>query len=683
MHSGGQDVGQDRTPSSNGNHAGGWASPHPADRGREAGVAVHAQVQSDRPRSISIQSLVAKSAPVIFVLVMMLPVLTRLRHPTLLGDDITRLVDLIRLPFITHLLMPYGDHSAPLFQLVSSLAWESSGHDIRLAPLAFCVASVTPWLLVLVLLGLWLKRETGSTTAALAAVAIVAQSPLVLEAVWWYSASSFLWAIAGILAAVLGASGLTRRPRRSLVLIGIGCALGPAGTTLGVLALPLAVLRAGIEPGASRRMKALAVLAAAAGLTSHTLIGMMGDSEIAYASVSGRFRLDPVGGLEHALTVPGRILWPSALGVPATWTAAPMSAWLRWGAGALALAGMAALAAWPRARWDRRLVLVGAAMIYSCYFLTYTSRMHMYKLGYWTEAELVYKFAARYHVLPLIGLAATVAALLSAWPMIRRCDARRGLPALIGTAVGLVMFALHAQEAAQWRWMLHASDQQATFEALHRVGVVARDEGISRGQLLRIFDPAYRPWNASVRGNRPYAFHIMNLAIQAPERVVRLIPDAEARSLLTTRLTTAERICLGAGSCPSAKPPRSLPDLQTLAVARRTEVSKASEIQPGRFRLTEAPSYIEYEFDPTTEAKFLSLPGLDADQDVVVAWQAASGEWRQCQSFRLFRSHLGDGDAVVELDRLINLPVRPLSRIRIYFTNQGELALDGPPRLLR
>ncbi len=654
-----------------------------ADHGRDPGGAVDSRHQSDGPRSISIRSLVAKSVPAIFVLVAMLPVLKRLRHPTLLGDDITRVVDLIKFPFLTHLLMPYGDHSAPLFQLVSSLTWEMSGHDLRLAPLAFCVASVTPWLLVLALLGLWLKRETGSSTAALTAVAIVAQSPLVLETVWWYSASSFSWAIAGILAAVLGASELARRPRASLALIGIGCALGPAGTTLGILALPLAVLRAAIEPGASRRMKVSAFLAAAAGLTCHTLVGMMGTSDVAYVSVSGRFRLDPVGGLEHALTVPGRILWPSALGVPATWTAAPMSIWLRGGAGALALAGILALAAWPRARWDRRLVLVGAAMIYTSYFLTFTSRMHMYKLGYWTEAELVYKFAARYHVLPLIGLAATVAALLSSWPMIRRCDTRRGLPMLVGTAVGLVMFAMQAHEATQWDWMLHQPDQRATFEAVHRVGVVARDEGIPRGQLLRIFDPAYRTWNASVQINRPYAFHIMSLAIQAPERVEHLIPDAEARRRLTTRLTAAERISLGAASCPSGKLPDSPRDLQTLAVARRIEVSKASEVQPGRFRLMEAPSYIEYEFDPTTEAKFLSLPGLDADQDLVVAWQVPSSEWRQCQAFRLLRSHLGDGDAVVDLDRLINLPDRPISRIRIYFTNRGELALDGPPRLLR
>ena len=81
--------------------------------------------------------------------------------------------------------MPYGDHRA----LVPTGLLVELG-DLRprypTGSLAFCVASVT-WvaLAVLVLLGLWLRRETGSPTA-LMQVAIVAQSPLVLEAVWYY-----------------------------------------------------------------------------------------------------------------------------------------------------------------------------------------------------------------------------------------------------------------------------------------------------------------------------------------------------------------------------------------------------------------------------------------------------------------------------------------------------------------
>ena len=201
--------------------------------------------------------------PLAFTVVALLPLVKRLRHPTILGDDVIRIVDLINLPFDKHLLKPFGDHLAPGFQLVSWLTWEAIGHDIRLAPVGFTFASVTAWVFVLVLSGLWLKQETGSTTATLVALAVVAQSPLVLETAWWYSSSSFSWAVAGILIAVLGASRIGHRPRSSLFWIGIGSRLGPAGTTLGILAAPLAILRAATARETTHRNKLLAVVAAA------------------------------------------------------------------------------------------------------------------------------------------------------------------------------------------------------------------------------------------------------------------------------------------------------------------------------------------------------------------------------------------------------------------------------------
>ena len=229
-----------------------------------------------------LRRLVERIAPLFFAAAVALPLIRRLRHPTILGDDVTRLVDLIEQPICDLIFLPFAEHVAPLFQLVSWLTWEAIGHDLKLAPLAFCLAAILAWSLTLCLLFAWLLRETGSKTATFIAVALVAQSPLVRETSWWYSSSSFSWAVSGILIALLGAGGLARR-RSGLVLIGIGAALAPAGTTLGILAAPLAILRVILQPGLSRRWKISAAVFAIGGFLAYVQLCSWGETGAAHA----------------------------------------------------------------------------------------------------------------------------------------------------------------------------------------------------------------------------------------------------------------------------------------------------------------------------------------------------------------------------------------------------------------
>ena len=212
-------------------------------------------------------------------------------------------------------------------------------------------------------------------------------------------------------------------------------------------------------------------------------------------------------------------------------------------------------------------MLVGAAMIYSSYMLTYAPRVAMMRAGLWSEPDFLYNFAARYHVLPVLGLAAIVATLLAAWPLVRRCDSRRGMPAFIGAAVGLLMLTVQRGEATRWNWMLNQPGQKETLSALHHLGEIARSEGVTRSQLVRIFDPAWRGWNGSVFHDRPRASHLMQMAVSAPDQVEHLHSDEEARSRLVARLTKNERIALGDGSVISPMPIPSDVEARTLAIA--------------------------------------------------------------------------------------------------------------------
>jgi hypothetical protein len=130
-----------------------------------------------------------------FCTTLAIPHLPRLRHPTIYSDDVARIADLQAYPLRQLWFRPFNEHMAPFFQTVSWVAWQAAHQDLTHAPLAFTLASYLPLLLCLVLLPVWICRETRSRTAALAAVAVFSLSPLYAEAVLWYSASSFTWAL--------------------------------------------------------------------------------------------------------------------------------------------------------------------------------------------------------------------------------------------------------------------------------------------------------------------------------------------------------------------------------------------------------------------------------------------------------------------------------------------------------
>jgi hypothetical protein len=149
-------------------------------------------------------------------------------------------------------------------------------------------------------------------------------------------------------------------------------------------------------------------------------------------------------------------------------------------------------------------------------------------------------------------------------------------------------------------------------------------------------------------------------------------------------LTPLERNMLGNNACICLNPARLPADAQTVSVGRQVDVHGAAEVRAGRYRAANArSSYIEYEFDPAAEARFVALPGVESDHDVVVSWREGRGPWRPGRKVRLLRPRRSDEPAVIELERLINWSGAPVSAIRIGFTDPGMLEVSGTPRLVR
>ena len=153
-----------------------------------------------------------------------------------------------------------------------------------------------------------------------------------------------------------------------------------------------------------------------------------------------------------------------------------------------------------------------------------------------------------------------------------------------------------------------------------------------------------------------------------------------ARARILAWLTGVERIAPVAGTCASVVP-ADVDHAQTLAIARCVAVHQMIESKPEQFRQERSPGYIEYAFDSGRDARYLVLPGLAASQDVIVVLTDDPAHWRGGQNFRWLRSPRTD--AAIDLNRLTQWSGIAPARIRVKLTSPGELALTGPPRLLR
>lgn len=150
---------------------------------------LHVKVQQSGLHSLKILLIV------LLIGLWIYPWSVRLKTPNIIHDDVVRIENLQTLNLASRVILPINEHLVPCLEMVTTLTWWLIGCRLALVPLGFTIASYIPFLACLAILWLLVRHETASPAAAWMAATLFAATPIYAECVYWFSASSFTWAL--------------------------------------------------------------------------------------------------------------------------------------------------------------------------------------------------------------------------------------------------------------------------------------------------------------------------------------------------------------------------------------------------------------------------------------------------------------------------------------------------------
>lgn len=595
------------------------------------------------------------------VILLAWPYAQRLRHPSLYADDIVRVAFTRNLPVSRTLFLPFNEHMAPLFDLVTRSVWALTDGRLVQAPLAFTIAGLVPLPIALVLLARVIRRQTGSRTSALVATTVLAMTPLAFETAAWFSASTFLWALAGMLLA-FDAAG--RRGFGGRSVSAMASAAAPAFSAIGLLAGPLGALRILADPAPDRlRRRWLGAIVPLLGTASYLAVcGVFRYRDVLAESVPRN--LDLAAGLSAVARAPIGVLLPALVGLPRDDDPRPLTAIDLF----LFAAAMAAALYWAwRNRQSRPLILGGLFLIVGGYTAIYAVRA--------TLPGGVLLHVQRYHLFPLCGLTLLLAAALA--PILRRLDDRSGprFSMLLAVALAAFLLIVHGREFRAKARFYDFPDQPRTHAALDRLEALARREGITRDQALAVLEPIRTRWLDHET--------LSPLMLLGPTADVPRVANDRVRSTLLPLLSLADREALWGGM--DASPYLQAPGpgaAEPVAVARPRRAYRVQPAgDPGHFLAAGWPAFLEYSLPASDMASALGLPvHLESpDTEVEFWWTDADGHW---STTRRIRWQPDPDRWALPLDRLPHWGASHARRVRLAFPEAGRVAVEAP-RLLR
>ncbi len=557
----------------------------------------------------------------------------RLTKPTILGDDVIRLVDARTLPLMKQLFRPFSEHVAPGFELATAAITRPLENHLNLMPVAFTLFALGSWLLFLAVTAGWVRQITGSSDIAAMTVAFTGVSSACLEVPWWFSAATYSLSAAAIFA-VLWAIALTFQPEmvnrdskwksQLVIAVVIGSLTGASMSfsALGLMAVILGSIAAMIQTGFSKSsfIKIGAILS---GLGAYMwACQFLGGDLIDAAAKNNRHMTDIIRGLMYAASVPGGVTFPLFLGVDARW----LTTHFQWLSG-LFMSLIVVVAIWAGYRlncYSKMVMWLILSLLIAPYLVIYPTRAGLVSDGRWAEPDFLYFWTSRYHLFAIVGLALFGSSLINkALVRIPRTYIRQFLK------VGICVIAaiLQSRNIIHWSWMMDQPDQAGTLSALMKLQAVVDNLNVPDSQLLRIFPPVRRGWNASVLELRPDAFPLVRLI---SERVDDDRPETQGDELVSERIYQAigqeNWLILRSGRLLNLDSIKSLQNGQEIII-KADVLEKAEQKGPSRWKILDYGGYLEFSIPDFKNTESVILESVKADGPIAFQWTMNSESW--------------------------------------------------------
>jgi hypothetical protein len=607
---------------------------------------------------------------VAFATVCLFPHAARLEHSSIYGDDVIRIADLQTRPLNALLFRPFNEHVAPLFELVSWTTWQLAGRVLSRAAVAFTVATLFPFLLCLVALGELVRRESSSWTTGLAATALFCLSAVHAEAVWNYSASSFMWALLGAIGTwlcvlrALARDGSSGRASGWWLASIMAAAGAPACSAIGLLAGPLGSVRVMQVPGLTARRRLLAILPLSGSLLYLIIAG--GARYFLIIGTSVQQSSHHAEGLLCCLRAPADVLLPGLLGLTNA------DRWLGGGAD-LVLSTLLVLVCLfvSRRSSSGPLILGGLVAMLGGYAITYTVR-DTFGPHWLMEVQ-------RYHLFPEFGLVLILAAAVRGW--LCRLDARPSAAILCATALALVLLAINRPLLTARVLSYNYPGQRETLRALDGLSRICREYGITRAQAMRALGPVRPSW---------FPVNDDALGMLADSVKTPLLTAEEARRTLLSGLSLSDReaLCGGMEVTPLLRPISPSQGDGSVDICRLVGESGFSALGPRSWLTRQRRAFLEFELNNPPirpapgPARWLCVPVSDAVKRIEVWWGDGLGPWSEARSVHWRPGHQGPSWPAVPLEQIPHWTARAPDHIRIVVQADHAIMVETP-RLLR